>query len=401
MDPRQRLHALASNRSGSGYRMAVQPGSTTARVDLYDEIGYFGVSARDFARDLQALEDVDTIELHVSSPGGDVFDGIAITNALRQHPARVVATVDGLAASAASFIVAGSADEVVMARNSELMIHDAWGMAIGNAADMRKLADDLDRISNNIASMYADKAGGTVADWRDVMLAETWFSAEEAVEAGLADRVETKREDDEDAPAKAAFDLSVFAHAGRAHAPAPRTPVASASGSRNTQTSERSTAVAFSDEQMTALREFAGVPSDADEGTILAALEDKVTAPAPQPTPTTPTVPEGMALVDQATLNALRTDAAAGREARNRQLEQERAAIVDSAVQDGRIPPARREHWLNQLAADPGAEQVLASLAPGLVPLEELGDSGTQVRNQASTEDDTYRQLFGDTPKEG
>lgn len=397
MDPRQRLRALAENRAGDGYRMAVQADTTTARIDLYDEIGYWGITGRDFVRDLQALEDVETIELHISSPGGDVFDGILITNALRQHPARVVATVDGLAASAASFIVAGAADEVVMARNSELMVHDAWGMAIGNAADMRKLAEDLDRISNNIASMYADKAGGEIADWRDVMLAETWFSAEEAVEAGLADRVEAKRDDTADAPAKAAFDLSVFAHAGRAHAPAPRTPVASASGTSNTRTQEVA-AVAFSDEQLDNLRQLAGVATDADEGTILAALGEALAEAEPQPINTAPSIPQGMALVDSATLDALRTDAAAGREARNRQMAEDRARIVDSAVLDGRIPPARREHWLAQLTADPGAEQVLAALTPGLVPLSELGDSGTQVRNQAGSEDDTYRLLF---PEEG
>lgn len=194
-----------------------------AVMRLYDPIDswgdVWGVSAKEFVQALDEVGDAAEIRLHINSPGGEVWEGIAILNALRNHPARVVAVVDGLAASAASFIAAG-ADEVVMGRNTELMIHDAWGLGIGPAADMRDLADRLDKISDNIASVYADKAGGSVASWREFMLAETWYSAEEAVAAGLADRVEGA----EPAGAKNAFDLSVFKHAGRAQAPEPVMP---------------------------------------------------------------------------------------------------------------------------------------------------------------------------------
>ena len=192
-----------------------------ATMRLYDPIdswgGEWGVSAKEFVASLDALPaDTATIRLHINSPGGEVYEGITMLNALRNHKARVVAVVDGLAASAASFLAAG-ADEVVMARNSQLMIHDAWGMGIGNAQVMRDLAGRLDKISDNIASVYAAKSGGTVEDWRAAMLAETWYSDEEAVAAGLADRVE-------EAPAPAAknsFDLSVFQFAGREQAPPP------------------------------------------------------------------------------------------------------------------------------------------------------------------------------------
>lgn len=193
-----------------------------AVLRLYDPIdswgGDWGVSAKEFARTLDDLTDVGEIRLHVNSPGGEVFEGVAIMNLLREHPAKVTAVVDGLAASAASFIAA-SADEMVMGRNAELMIHDAWGLGIGNAADMRDLADRLDHLSNNIASVYAAKAGGTVQDWRDAMLAETWYSAEEAVTAGLADRVAGTP----DAP-KDKFDLSAYTYAGRDQAPEPAVP---------------------------------------------------------------------------------------------------------------------------------------------------------------------------------
>lgn len=192
-----------------------------ATLRLYDPIdswgGEWGVSAREFTASLDKIHDASEIRLHINSPGGEVFEGIAILNALRNHPARVVAHVDGIAASAASFIAAG-ADEVVMGRNTEMMIHDARGIAIGNAADMHELGNLLDHLSDNIASIYAEKAGGTVAAWRQFMLAETWYSADEAVSAGLADRVEG------DAQPTNTFDLSNFKHPGRAAAPAPAAP---------------------------------------------------------------------------------------------------------------------------------------------------------------------------------
>lgn len=196
---------------------------TTAKLYLYDVIdswgGDWGVSAKEFNAALSDVGDVSEITLHVNSPGGECYEGIAILNALRRHPATVTAVVDGIAASAASFIAAG-ADNVVMARNSEMMIHDAWGIAIGPAADMHSAGDRLDKISNNIASVYAGKAGGTDASWREFMLAETWYSADEAVAAGLADRIEGAEAPDPDA-IENAFDLSVFRNAGRANAPAP------------------------------------------------------------------------------------------------------------------------------------------------------------------------------------
>lgn len=186
-----------------------------AEVLIYDEIGYFGVTAQDFARDLAAL-DVDRLTVRVNSPGGEVFDGVAIYNALRGHRARVTTVVDALAASIAS-VIAQAGDERVVRRNATLMIHEGHGMAVGNAADMRELAELLDKTSDNIASIYAERAGGELAQWRDRMRAETWYSAEEAVAAGLADRVEGAA----DTEPRATWDLSIFNYAGRDTAPAP------------------------------------------------------------------------------------------------------------------------------------------------------------------------------------
>jgi ATP-dependent protease ClpP protease subunit len=161
--------------------------SAGAKLYLYDVIdswgGDWGVSAREFNAALSELSGVSQITLHINSPGGEVYEGVAILNALRRHPANVTAVVDGIAASAASFIAAGS-DRVVMGRNAEMMIHDAWGIAMGPAADMHAMGDQLDKVSNNIASIYAGKNGRDATAMRELMLAETWLSDQEAVDLG-------------------------------------------------------------------------------------------------------------------------------------------------------------------------------------------------------------------------
>lgn len=179
--------------------------TTTATMYLYDEISVFGVTAGDFVAEMSALGGSD-FDLHINSPGGDVFDGLAILNTLRAYPGKVTAYVDGIAASAASFILCG-ADEVIMGRNSELMIHDAWGMCLGNAADMIDMAGRLDKVSDNIADIYAAKGGGPVAGWRSRMKDEAWMSADEAVELGLADKVDGAGQTDANA---LAYDLTRF-----------------------------------------------------------------------------------------------------------------------------------------------------------------------------------------------
>jgi ATP-dependent protease ClpP protease subunit len=169
-----------------------------AEVLIYDEIGgSFGVSADQFVQDLSAITS-PKIKLRINSPGGSLFDSIAIYNALVQHKAYVTTYVDSLAASGAS-IIALAGDAVIMMPGSQMMIHDALGMEMGNARDMTAMAAFLDRQSENIASIYSRKAGGDVSEWRDKMLAETWMFDSEAVESGLADAIYTKAADaDED-----------------------------------------------------------------------------------------------------------------------------------------------------------------------------------------------------------
>ena len=197
--------------------------ATKTKIYIYDEIGFWGTSASDFVAQLKDVK--GDIELHLNSPGGEVFDGIAIHSTLRQHRGNVTVYVDGLAASAASFI-AQAGDKVVMARNAQMMIHDGIGFAVGNEATMLEMASTLSMISNNIADIYAESAkrrGGdsTIEDFRALMREEVWYNGKEAVEAGLADEV-LEEDDEAGENVENNWDLSLFNHAGRKNAESPQ-----------------------------------------------------------------------------------------------------------------------------------------------------------------------------------
>jgi ATP-dependent protease ClpP protease subunit len=165
--------------------------ATKATIRLYGPIdpygGFWGTSAKEVAAALDGLDDsVTELQLRINSPGGSAFEALAILNLLRAHPVRVTAVVDGLAASAASLIAAGC-DETIMSPGTQMMVHGPSGLCWGTAADMRETADVLDKIAASMASIYAEAAGGKIADWVALMQKDTWYTAEEAVEAGLAD----------------------------------------------------------------------------------------------------------------------------------------------------------------------------------------------------------------------
>jgi ATP-dependent protease ClpP protease subunit len=412
---------------------ASEPRSSSADVYVFDTIGgWFGVTADDFVRDVAEL-DVDRIVLHLNTPGGDASEGVAIANVLRAHRARVEVRVDGMAASAGS-VIAMAGDEVVMSIGSQLMVHDAWGFSMGNAAEMAAAQRMLDSTSDAIASTYAAKAGGTAAQWRDVMRAETWYTAEEAVTAGLADRVATAdetgtAEGQQITPGRSGsfwdlwdslaqpdrFDLSAFTYAGRDRAPAPampgRRPAAAAVGR---STTERSRIVrTFLDDVRTRL----GVAADADEATTLAALDEALDERADEPDDgdeddegqsdndkddegDEPARPEGVVTVDSGTLAQLRRDAQLGRDAHTRQQREDREALVDAAVQDGRIAPASRAAWLRSLERDPGngTREALAGLQKGLIVGPEIGHSASA---EATARDDSWFPQYSTTSREG
>lgn len=352
-------------------RNAAKPG--TAVLDIFDEIGPWGVTARDLVKELRALQ-ADEIQLHVNSPGGDYFDGLAIMNSLRDHPARVVATVDGLAASAASFIVM-AADEVVMNRNSELMIHEASGFAMGDSATMRDLADRLDHISNNIASVYADRAGGDAEDWRAAMHAETWYSAQEAVDAGLADRVAELKPPAE--PPKNRFDYSIFNYAGRAAAPDPSFPAAKAetpslpAGQGATQQTKEG-AVA----DRAKLREALGLDPNTSDEDVRAALSAEFPAPTTQPTNTAPEPTPAAAPLpapDTSATLVVATSVWDDTQKTIRELSEfvaktkrdERDTVLAKAVADGKFRPAQTADFVKLWDQDPeGTRNLVNRMTP-------------------------------------
>ena len=160
--------------------------SDVAHVYLYDVIGdWWGIGAAEFVQTLRAVT-APTIHLHINSPGGDVFDARAIATSLKQHSARVVALIEGYAASAAT-TVALAADEVRIADGAFFMIHNSWTITVGNAADHDEQAALLRQVDGAILADYARKTGKGEDVIRGWMEAETWFTAQQAVEEGFAD----------------------------------------------------------------------------------------------------------------------------------------------------------------------------------------------------------------------
>lgn len=179
-----RVTAEVAERSTPCFRLT---NAATPKLYVYDVIGGWDNDASEFVQAVHAI-DSKAIDLHINSPGGFVYDAVSMFEALKSHPASVSVHVDGLAASAASFL-AQAGDSVEIAKAGRMMIHDAQGVGIGSPADMREYADLLDAVSDDIAGYYADRAGGKPAAWRAAMTATTWYSAAQAVEAGLADRI--------------------------------------------------------------------------------------------------------------------------------------------------------------------------------------------------------------------
>ena len=159
--------------------------SAEAEISIYDSIGGFGVSANEFIDELKGLGDVETINLRIASGGGSIVEGNTIFNALKRHSAKVVTHVDSLAASMAS-VIAMAGDEIHMAANALLMIHNPWTMSMGGAEQLRKDADLLDKMEANIRTSYG-RSNLSAEELDAAMDAETYFTAEEALEKGFID----------------------------------------------------------------------------------------------------------------------------------------------------------------------------------------------------------------------
>lgn len=369
---------------------------TVATLRLYDPIDswgeWWGVSAKEFTRELDQLpEGITEIRLLINSPGGEVMEGIAIMNALRAHDARIVAVVEGIAASSASFIAA-SADELVMMRNSELYIHNAWGIVVGDAADLRAVADDLENhFDRNIASVYAAKSGDPVEHWLAEMDKDRFLTAEEAVAEGLADRIEG--EGDATA-AKAKFDLSVFARSdGRraaARASATQTPVSTEPGS----TIRKETVMAYDDLKAGFAQRLGVTVAEVTDELLFEAL-DEVLAEQPEPeataqtaTPAAAALPEGFIAVDKTVWEQTQANARQGAEARAQQDKDRRDGIVKDALRFGQISAASAVAIRAQLDSDEARTVAfLATVPKNTVPVEEIGKSDALPTGSAALAD--------------
>jgi len=185
--------------------------SKSAEVFIFDTIGdglFGGVSAKSFAKELNALEGVTELNVHINSPGGSVFDGVAIYNLLAKHPATVNVQIEGMALSIAS-IVAMAGDTVTIAENAMFMIHNPWNIVVGDAAELRKTADMMDTVKGQMITTYQHKTGLDEALLSDMMDAETWLTGDEAAAQGFADEVSAPMA----MAACAAFDYAQYKHA--------------------------------------------------------------------------------------------------------------------------------------------------------------------------------------------
>lgn len=192
---------------GSGIQAAKADAGVTA-IDLYGDIGFFGVTAADLRRVLNGAKDV---KLRINSRGGDVFEGIAIYNDLVDHPGRVDVEISGLAASAAS-IIAMAGETIRIAESAFVMIHNSWGLVVGNRHDMTKVAEILEGIDEALARIYADRSGAGIRAVTQMMDEETWLSGKKAIDEGFADELLGSGQ----ASAKLAWDLSAYQHVPKA-----------------------------------------------------------------------------------------------------------------------------------------------------------------------------------------
>ena len=392
---------------------------------LYGEIGW-EVRASEFVPAIDAVTD-SHIDLHISSPGGDVFEALTIMNALKEHPATKTVYIDGLAASAASFIAVGIGGEVIMRPGAEMMIHNAQGGAWGDMNDMHAIIERLESASATIADIYAAKTGTDAAQWRAAMDAETWFSADEALAAGLVDRVEAAGEGvDNRKLAGVSNTVRGGRYRRREDAPAPQPALMNRRGAReekpmsfidklkaalgadpntsqddllklvnvavdgfnpevavkDNQSEETVTAETANDDEET--QEQVAVKDNPSEETVTAETasddeenQEEVAVKDNQSEELTDAFGD-VVTIDREVYEDLLKRAATGDASVERDHQMEVAAMVDTAIKAGKVLAARRDALIAQGLEDTTAlKNHLAKLAPGTIPVSEKGWVGS------------------------
>lgn len=375
-------------------------GKDHAEVLIYAEIGesFWGeetVAAKDFVKKLQDIK-AKQLDVRINSPGGSVFDGNSIYNALKRHPANVTTYIDGSALSIAS-IIALAGDEVVAAPNSIMMIHDPSGWVQGTASEMRSYAELLDKTKSGLVNTYKEKTGKDEKAIATAMAETTWFDAEEAVAWGLADRV---GESVDEVANLGQFDIRALERFG----PVPDRIVARFNALKSSAGSQPAVPNNTNEEDtmdVKAMAKLLGLPEDATEEQVTARVEELKAAeeaanedpkpdgdPDPDPDdnededdPADDPAPANSrgVLVDKDTLATLRAQAAMGEEARKKQLADERDTFLTNAMDDGKFPPASLGEYKKLWAKDPkGTREFVESLASGTVPTSEMGTTQAQ-----------------------
>ncbi len=213
------LNLLKANAQAAPLRAETH--GDAAHIYLYDVIdAWFGVSAQMMVDALKSASG-KTVHLHINSPGGDVFESVAMATAIAAHDGDVIAHIDGVAASAATR-VALAAKEVRIAESGLMMIHNSWTIAWGNSEEIRKTADLLDKVDTGIVADYTRKTGASEQQVRDWMAAETWFTAQEALDNKFVDAIDATTQ----GAANKAWDLSAYQNAPKRQEPAPADAVA-------------------------------------------------------------------------------------------------------------------------------------------------------------------------------
>lgn len=369
----------------------------------------------------------DKIEVRLSSPGGDIYEAVAISNVLKAHPNGYTVVIDSIAASAAS-IIASEADEVLISPRAEVMIHNPWSSFAGDADSMIKQAGNLNRMAENMAKSYAEKTGyGDTSYWLELMRNETWFSAEEAIEIGLVDGYteEKSNEDTKDAVV-AAYALADFGYKYHSRKEAPSPATANAIEEKN-----------MDKDFMNALAEKLGINNreDLDKNIILAALdetleeqgveentseveenntpEEKTTSEEDENTnseqeeentpseveenntseektseveETTEDNPKGDTVVlDKDVYEDLQRRAALAEEIDKKQKEQEAKDLVEEAIKDGKILPNKKKYLIAAALEDfDGMKAHFDNLASGVIPITETGRSKISAEDTQS-----------------
>lgn len=367
----------------------------------------------------------DKIEVRLSSPGGDIYEAVAISNVLKAHPGGYTVVIDSIAASAAS-IIASEADEVLISPRAEIMIHNPWSSFAGDSDAMIKQAGNLNRMAENMAKSYAQKTGyGDTNYWLELMSDETWFSAEEAVEIGLADGYteEKSNEDTKDAVV-AAYALADFDYKYHSRKEAPSPATANAIEEKN-----------MDDNFMVAIAAKLGMTEEnLDQEMILAALDETLeeqetentsseveenntpeeettsevegntSSEQEEETPSeveennTPEEetseveeteednPKGDTVVlDKDVYEDLQRRAALAEEIDKKQKEQEAKKLVEDAIKDGKILPNKKKYLIAAALEDfDGMKAHFDSLASGVIPITETGRSKISAEDTQS-----------------